>query len=44
MIRMGFTNVKQVHGGGQAMEKYFEYYRSGKIVNPITGKVVVIKP
>lgn len=40
---MGFANVKAVHGGGQAMEKYFEYYRSGKIVNPITGKVIEMK-
>jgi hypothetical protein len=46
MIKMGFTNVKHVHGGGKAMEKYFEYYSSfhggGKIINPITGKVIVI--
>jgi len=41
---MGFTNVKHVHGGGRAMEKYFEYYRDGKIINPVTGKVIVIKP
>jgi len=40
---MGFKNVKTVHGGGQAMEKYFEYYRSGKIINPITGKVIDMK-
>jgi len=47
MIRMGFTNVKHVSGGGKAMEKYFEYYISTKykteIVNPITGKVTVLK-
>ena len=46
MIKMGFTNGKHVHGGGQAMEKYFEYYKGGttaKIVNPITGKEVIIK-
>lgn len=48
MIKMGFRNVKTVEGsvvsGGKAMEKYFEYYRGGKIINPITGKVVVIIP
>jgi hypothetical protein len=47
MIKMGFTNVKYVHGGGKAMEKYFEYYTAGayggKTVNPITGKEVIIK-
>jgi hypothetical protein len=47
MIKMGFTNVKHVGGGGRAMEKYFEYYMSTRyktsIVNPITGKVTVIK-
>ena len=45
---MEFRNVKTVEGGavsgGEAMEKYFEYYRSGKIINPITGKAVVIIP
>jgi hypothetical protein len=47
MIKMGFINVKHVHGGGNAMEKYFEYYMSTKhktqIVNPITGKVTILK-
>ena len=46
MIKMGFTNVKVVNGGGRAMQKYFEYYVSTsvtKIVNPITGKVTVLK-
>jgi hypothetical protein len=43
MIKMGFTNVKHVHGGGKAMEKYFEYYRGGKLINPITGKTTVLK-
>jgi hypothetical protein len=46
MIKMGFRNVKAVEGvggsSGEAMEKYFEYYRGGKIINPITGKVIVI--
>jgi galactokinase/mevalonate kinase-like predicted kinase len=36
--------VKTVQGGGQAMEKYFEYYRGGKVVNPMTGKVIYVKP
>lgn len=43
---MGFTNVKVVDGGGKAMEKYFEYYVSTsvtKTVNPITGKVTILK-
>ena len=44
MIKMGFRNVKSVEGGGVALEKFFEYYRGGKIVNPITGKITVIKP
>ena len=46
MIKMGFTNVKHVQGGGKAMEKYFVYYTSSavtKIVNPITGEVSIIK-
>ncbi len=47
MIKMGFTNVKHVHGGGEAMEKYFEYYMSStyktQIVNPTTGKVTILK-
>ena len=41
-------NVKVVSGGGSgggaAMEKFFEYYDGGRIINPITGKVIVIKP
>jgi hypothetical protein len=49
MIERGFRNVKIVHGGtatsaGEELEKYFEYYRGGKIINPITGKVMIIKP
>jgi len=47
MMKMGFTNVKHVHCGGRAMEKYFEYYGSTKyktvIVNPLTGKTTIIK-
>lgn len=48
MIEKGFRNVKIVQGGsatsaGEELEKYFEYYRGGKIINPITGKVIVIK-
>jgi hypothetical protein len=42
MIKMGFKNVKNVDGGGEALEKYFEHYKSGKIINPITGKVTVV--
>jgi hypothetical protein len=47
MIKMGFKNVKHVHGGGAALEKYFEYYTSAavtKITNPLTGKVTVLNP
>jgi hypothetical protein len=50
MIKRGFMNVKVVSGegvegeiSGKAMEKYFEYYDNGRIINPITGKVIVIK-
>jgi hypothetical protein len=52
MIKKGFKNVKIVHAGsttssGRELEKYFEYYRSTKnkteIVNPMTGKVTIIK-
>jgi len=52
MIKKGFRNVKIVHAGsttsgGQELEKYFEYYGSTKyktvIVNPLTGKVTIIK-
>jgi hypothetical protein len=52
MIQKGFRNVKIVHAGsttssGRELEKYFEHYRSTKykteIINPITGKVTVIK-
>jgi len=30
MIKMGFTNVKQVHGGGQAMENISNIIEAGK--------------
>ncbi len=48
MIKKGFKNVKIVHAGsrtsgGEELEKYFEYYRAGKIINPLTGKKVIIK-
>ena len=48
MIEKGFRNVRIVHGGsttsaGEELENFFEYYRSGKIINPLTGKVIVIK-
>jgi hypothetical protein len=43
----GYRNVKTVRGGGEAMEKYFEYYHrthyGGKIVNPFTGKVIELR-
>ena len=42
MIEKGYGNVRAVAGGGAAMEKFFEYYRSGRIINPITGKVTEI--
>jgi len=41
---MGYSNVKTVQGGGQAMEKYFEYYRAGRIKDPATGKEILLKP
>ena len=45
MIRKGFMNVKVVsegreEQGGVAMEKFFEYYISGSIINPVTGVVI----
>ena len=53
MIKKGFKNVKVVeskleaYGGGKEMERYFEYYvqfyGGAKIIDPITGKVIVIK-
>ena len=52
MIERGFKNVKVVsggtaEGGGAEMEKYFEYYivfyGGAKIINPVTGKVIVLK-
>jgi len=39
----GHTNVKVVRGGGEAMEKYFDYFR-GKIVSPMTGKETIVQP
>jgi hypothetical protein len=44
MINRGFKNVKVVHGGGEAMEKFFDYYRDGKIISPATGKEFDVKP
>ena len=41
--KKGFKNVRIISGGGAAAEKYFEYYRAGKIINPITGKVTIIR-
>lgn len=39
--------MKAVSGGGRAMEKYFDHYKAtsygGKIVNPITGKEIMVK-
>jgi hypothetical protein len=42
MIEIGYENVRTVAGGGAAMEKFFEYYRGGRIINPITGSVIEI--
>lgn len=47
MIEKGFKNVKIVHAGsrtssGEELEKYFEYYRGGKIINPLTGAVIFL--
>jgi len=43
MIEKGYDNVRAVAGGGAAMEKFFEYYRDEKIINPITGTVIKLK-
>jgi hypothetical protein len=48
MIDRGYQNVKVVYGGGEGggalMEKYFDYYRGGKIISPTTGKVIPVIP
>jgi hypothetical protein len=44
MIQRGFTNIMHVRGGGEAMEKYFDYYRDGKIISPTAGKGIVVRP
>ena len=48
MVKMGFTNVKHVHGGGGALEKFFDHYEAthygGKIVSPTTGREIPVKP
>lgn len=47
MIERGYRNVKTVHGGGAAMEKFFDHYHKtwygGKIISPATGKEIDIK-
>jgi len=45
MLQLGFTNVRIVQEGGHALEKYFEYLAEGdRIINPMTGKVIFLKP
>jgi hypothetical protein len=48
MIQRGYENVKVVDGGGEGggarMEKYFDYYRGGKAISPMTGKVTTVIP
>jgi len=44
MIERGYGNVKTIAKGGEAAEKFFEYYRGGRIIDPITGKITIIKP
>jgi hypothetical protein len=48
MIERDYGNVRTVSGGGEAMEKFFDYYKKtyygGKIISPLTGKEIVIKP
>lgn len=39
-MKKGYRNVKAVRGGGRAMEKFFDYYRGGKIIKPQTGQVI----
>ena len=43
MIEKGYENVRTIVGGGAAMEKFFEYYRDEKIINPMTGVVIKLK-
>ncbi len=48
LIEKGFRSVKMVRGGGDAMEKFFDYYiwkdGKGKIISPATGKEIVLNP
>jgi len=48
MMEKGFKNVRPVKGGGAALEKYMEYYLKtwdgGRIINPITGTTIAVKP
>jgi hypothetical protein len=37
MIDQGYTNVRVVEGGGQAMEKIFDHYADGKMISPLRG-------
>jgi hypothetical protein len=34
----------QFQEGGAAMERFFEYYRAGRIINPLAGKEINVKP
>jgi hypothetical protein len=44
MIERGYSSVKTIMGGGQAMERVFDYYKGGKMISPMTGKEIVLKP
>jgi len=43
LIEEGYGNVKVVLGGGDVMEKFFDYYRSGKIISPMMGTAIDTK-
>jgi len=33
-MKAGYTNVKVVHGGGRAMEKFFDHYHGKYFISP----------
>jgi len=43
LIEQGYGNAKVVLGGGDVMEKFFDYYRNGKIISPMMGTTIDTK-
>ena len=44
LMENGYKNVKNVSGGGETMEKFFDHYRGGKLVRPLGGQEIKSKP